>query len=414
MTWLATYADACYCTAQRRQIESAGRFGIDVIRAWSRDTLESTAFYQEHREVLDQRRGSGYWLWKPFIIRETLKEMDDGELLVYSDAGIAIVASLGPVLALCRDGRDVVLFANHYRDIGENDCATWTKRDCFVLMDCDEPRFHDGPMVDASFLIVRKSERSTAFIDDWLSYACRSELLTDTPTAGPLPDFPRFIQHRHDQSILALLAIRYGIELFRHPSQHGNHLKPAHLREPGEWTRFPYSSSDVFHNSPYTTLLNHHRGALGQTGLRVTLRQVIRASQAQAFEAWTREDILASWSPPDFAVVAVSADVRIGGRYGIDLQRTPPGGGRPSGPRLTLGGEYTDVRPSSHLAYTSLGGSRISVDFAEVEEGVMVTLEHGDFRTEARREFFWEIWESFLEHLASRVSVPERSTAVHV
>jgi uncharacterized protein YndB with AHSA1/START domain len=412
-TWLVTYADACYRAAQRRQIESAGQFGIDVIRAWTRETLESTAFYHEHREVLDQRRGGGYWLWKPFVIRETLKEMADGELLVYADAGIAIVASLDPVLALCRDGRDVVVFANHYFDDGRNDCGTWTKRDCFVQMDCDEARFHDGPMVDASFLIVRKGERGVAFIDDWLSYACRSELLTDAPTAGPLPDLPRFVQHRHDQSILALLAIRNGIELFRHPSKHGNHLKPAHLRQPGEWTRFAYSSSGVFHNSPYGTLLDHHRGALGQTGLRVTLRRVIRASQAEAFDGWMREDTLASWSPPDFSVVAVSADVRVHGRYCVDLQRTPPGG-RPSGPRLRLEGEYTNVWPSSHLAYTGGRGSRISVGFAEVEGGVMVTLEHGDFRTEARREFFSAIWESFLDHLASRVSVPEPSSAVHL
>lgn len=261
-TWLATYADACDRTAQRRQIQSAGPFGIDVVRAWTRETLESTAFYDEHRELLDQQRGSGYRLWKPFIIRETLKEMADGERLVYADAGIAIVHSLGPVLALCRDGRDVVLFASHDHEAGGNDCGTWTKRDCFVRMDCDEARFHDGPMVDASFLIVRKSERSVAFIDDWLSHACRSELLTDAPTTGPLPDLPRFIQHRHDQSILALLAIRHGIELFRHPSQHGNHLKPAYLREPGEWTRFAYSSSGLFHNSLYGTLLDHDRGVL--------------------------------------------------------------------------------------------------------------------------------------------------------
>lgn len=400
-TWLVTYADACYRTAQRRQVESAGQFGIDAIRAWTRERLESTAFYHEHRDVLDQRRGGGYWLWKPFIIRDTLNDMDDGELLVYADAGIAIIAPLDPVLTLCRDGRDIVLFANHYREEGGNDCGAWTKRDCFVQMDCDEARFHDGPMVDASFLILRKSERSVAFIEDWLSYACRSQLLTDAATAGPLPDLPGFVQHRHDQSILALLAIRDEIELFRHPSQHGNHLKPAYLREPGEWTRFPYSSTDAFPNSSYGTLLNHHRGALGQIGLRVALRRLIPASPAHAFETWTREETLASWSPPDFAVVSASADVRVDGHYCVDLQRTPPGG-RPSGPRLRLAGEYTDVQPSSHLEYTSLGGSRINVGFAESDGGVLVTLEHGDFRTEARREFFSTLWESFLDHLASR------------
>jgi hypothetical protein len=215
-----------------------------------------------HKRVLDLRRGSGYWLWKPFIIKETLKEMSPGDVLIYSDSGIEIVADVSPLISLCLQRGHILLFDGHYDDVGApgpNVCGRWTKRDCFVFMDCDSPRFHQARMLDASLLVLPKTAAAEAFIREWLLYCCQPCLLTDRPNVCGLPNLPEFIEHRFDQSILSLLAIRDGIESFRHPSQYGNHLKGDSFRQAGEWTRFPYGSKGVYHNSPYGTLLDHHR-----------------------------------------------------------------------------------------------------------------------------------------------------------
>jgi uncharacterized protein YndB with AHSA1/START domain len=397
--WLVSYADRAYRTAQERLTASARRFGIDVIRPWTRDELQQTEFYAAHRQVLDLQRGSGYWLWKPFIIDDTLRQMAPGDLLMYSDAGIEIAADLAPLFALCGEGRDIVLFANHYRKAA-NDCGTWTKRDCFALMDCDAPRFHDGPMVDASVVILEKTDRSLAFIRKWLSYACRPEVLTDAANIVALPNLPRFVEHRHDQSILSLLAIREGIELFRHPSQHGNHMKEAHLREPGEWTRFPYAPTGQFRNSQYGTLLNHHRGALGPVGLRVTVGRRIREQRETVFTAWTRNDLLASWSSPDYVVVAADADVRVGGSYFLDLEHTSPGVRQR---HARFHGIYLTVDPPARLIFTAPADTEVAVTFREDECGTIVSLDHGWFRNEAVRERYHAFWESFLNHVTARL-----------
>ena len=72
--------------------------------------LHRTAFYSENKAILDLARGAGYWLWKPFIISETLKEMEEGDCLIYSDSGIEVVADLTPLFRIALE-RELVFFS---------------------------------------------------------------------------------------------------------------------------------------------------------------------------------------------------------------------------------------------------------------------------------------------------------------
>ena len=262
-SYLVCYATGRFLASQNKLVKSAFRFGIDEVVAWNRNMLEQTTFYKMNKEILDQQRGAGYWLWKPFIVERMLMKIAPGDVLFYLDAGIEVVANLSPLLNLCLEKSGLLLFVGHYDELnypGPNLCGTWTKRDCFVGMDCDEPRYHNGRMLDASVIVVSKTDSARAFVHEW-GLCCRQpQLLTDRPNLCELPNLPGFIGHRHDQSILSLLAIRDAIEVFRGPSQLGNHMKEDRFREPGEWTRFPYGTKGIFRNSPYGTLLNHHRG----------------------------------------------------------------------------------------------------------------------------------------------------------
>ena len=76
-----------------------------------------------------------------------------------------------------------------------------------------------------------------------------------------------FKQHRWDQSILSLLAIKYDIELHRVPTQFGNHYKSPEYRVPNEFNyvnqnqpkQVNFYSSRPYRNSHYYQLLSHHR-----------------------------------------------------------------------------------------------------------------------------------------------------------
>src|SRR6266511_770480 len=143
---IVSYADDLFLFSQKRLIESALHHGIDESHSWDRAALEQTTFYKLHKSTLDSPRGGGYWLWKPFIIKEELEDLKIGDILVYSDAGIEIIGALSPLLKLCLQ-KGILPFAGHYDDFGApgpNICSKWTKRDCFVFMGSDELRHHRG------------------------------------------------------------------------------------------------------------------------------------------------------------------------------------------------------------------------------------------------------------------------------
>ncbi|WP_431216017.1 hypothetical protein ACQ86N_16030 [Puia sp. P3] len=85
--------------------------GIDNIRSYDFEDIKKTPFYAENRGILDGPF-MGYWLWKPFIILEALKNAADGDIVVYADSGLEITASLDPLFELCIKDTPILLFGN--------------------------------------------------------------------------------------------------------------------------------------------------------------------------------------------------------------------------------------------------------------------------------------------------------------
>jgi uncharacterized protein YndB with AHSA1/START domain len=402
-TWLVSYADDSFTLSQERLMASALRYGIDEFRPWNRSSLEQTAFYKQHKSTLDQPRGGGYWLWKPFIIKETLKEMNIGDVAIYSDAGIEIIGDLSPLLDLCLQ-KDILLFAGHYDDVGApgpNVCGKWTKRDCFLLMGCDESGYYQSQMLDASFLVITKSEKSDAFIREWFIYCCQPRLLTDQPDRCQHSNLPGFIEHRHDQSILSLLAARDGIEIFRHPSQYGNHLKDEPYRRPGEWKRYAYGAKGIYYNSPYKTLLSHHRGNLGRENLPpLSLRRTIPAPRRKVFYTWTEAEELKKWlSPAGYPVITSVVDLRVGGKYRLTMKDLE------NERSFSLAGEYIEIAAPARLVYSWPGPTRVKVEFHDHGTSTELVLSHDSFSNERSRFRHFTGWDASLDRLAEAISV---------
>lgn len=263
---LVNLSNRLYEGSRKRLNESAMKFGVDRVISYDFDDIKTTEFYQLHKQILDQTTGMGNWLWKPFIIQQAMNSLSDGDVLVYADSGIAVIADLDPLINICRSTEPILLFAN-----GDLKNSAWTKRDCFALMDCDSEKYWSGLQVDAAICLFRTGVQSKQFIEEWLSYACDDRIVTNKPNTTGLQNLPDFVEHRHDQSILSLLAIKHGIELYRVPSQFGNHYKTRDFRVKGEENyrnqlmrkQLWHYSKQPFGNSPYYQLLDHHRSKSG-------------------------------------------------------------------------------------------------------------------------------------------------------
>jgi hypothetical protein len=165
MIALLNYADRHFKRSQRLNSLSGRYVGkFDRVLSFGPGDIDAE-FRQRHERILRQPRGGGYWLWKPYFILRALNEMADGELLFYCDAGACFIRRVLPLARVFeRMAQDVLPFELELRE------GTWCKRDAFVLMQCDSPRFVEGRQRLGSFSLWRASPKSRALA----ASCCRS------------------------------------------------------------------------------------------------------------------------------------------------------------------------------------------------------------------------------------------------
>lgn len=249
-----SFSDKSFYKSQQELVKSALRFGINntIIYndLWLRNQI---SFYDQNKTILQQKRGAGFWLWKPFIILDALKKINENDVLIYTDSGSLFINSITDLINLL-NFNDIILFNNN-----DHTNQIWTKRDCFFYMNCDYSSFHESNQIVASYIVCKKTPFVVNLITEWLFYAQDPRILTDMSNTCGLSNLKGFIEHRHDQSILSILAHKYKIELFRDPSQWGNKFKHIRYREEGEFVENGKYIDDAFPNSNYATILNSHR-----------------------------------------------------------------------------------------------------------------------------------------------------------
>jgi hypothetical protein len=207
---LITFASAEFSNAQQRLMRSAIELGhIDYVHAFCPEYIRDTPFYAAHREILVSPRGAGYWLWKPFLVFEKLAAVAEGDFVIYCDcgrgSGFRFLRAVDPLLDWADSTGEGAMPGVSIPHHGPN--AKWTKRDCFVYMDCDNERFWQHPQIQTTHSVWKKSRATMDFVATWLRYCCDPRIITDAPNTCGQSNLPGFVGHRHDQSVLTNLVI---------------------------------------------------------------------------------------------------------------------------------------------------------------------------------------------------------------
>jgi hypothetical protein len=214
---LVTFATAAFAAARDNLIESALDIGeFADAYSWDEKRLRDDPSFGG-KPLLAHARGIGYWSWKPHIILDALNRAKDGDVVVYCDAGryrggFTIGRSVAPLVdfAASHNGMLPGVAVPQY-----GPSARWTRRDCFVLMNCDAPRFWAHPQVSATFSVWIKGSAALNFLEDWCAYCADVRIVGDGPNICGLPNHPEFVDHRHDQSVLTNLVVKHGATPFR-------------------------------------------------------------------------------------------------------------------------------------------------------------------------------------------------------
>ncbi|NJO89540.1 MAG: hypothetical protein HC831_11770 [Chloroflexia bacterium] len=208
---------------------------IDEFKKHTQSELKTTEFWDKNKYILMQSRGAGYWIWKPYLLLKAFEEMTNNDVVMYSDAGISVIDDLTPLFEIAYKKERVI-----FQIPGGHLNRTFTKMDCFNIMGCSENKYLDGIMVNGAISLWKKSDQNKIYLEEWLKWCRNPAVVTDLPSLTP--NLTGFKDHRHDQSILSLMSIKYEWERFRDPTQWGVNEK-----------------SD---NGNYGVLMNHHRGKL--------------------------------------------------------------------------------------------------------------------------------------------------------
>jgi len=238
---VCSYATPDMTTSQKKLHESFEFANKKDISDWNishRFEYHSDYFCQFNKSILNQKRGSGYWLWKPFIIYQSLLESAYNDYVFYSDAGIEVISSIKPLIDL---SEDIVLFENVWSH------QDWCKAEVLYAM-LPGGFSPTRRQLQASVILIKKTERTLEFVRDWLAWCQVPGFIDDSP--GKVSNFSGFREHRHDQAILTNMAILHGIK---------GHWWPADYNA-ADKVNYPSDTYDI-------TFFHHRRRNAGTVGV---------------------------------------------------------------------------------------------------------------------------------------------------
>ncbi len=200
---LISYADGpeVFYRNQRALANSAMTRGVDFVLNYQRAHI-APEFIAKNRHIFAHKKGAGYWLWKPWIINQTLKTMPEGTRVIYADVGFVMKGSLKPLLNRLNKADIVLSEYENVRVYGRQKHAT--TRAVFKKLNADRPEVWNDTRVLGGFMILRNSPKSRAFIGEWLRHCQDPLLLTDADDG--YEQLAEFKSHHHDQSILSVMA----------------------------------------------------------------------------------------------------------------------------------------------------------------------------------------------------------------
>lgn len=212
MIYAMACADDNYMPSAKFQLETALKRGkVDKVLCFNIADMDSD-FQNKNRKILSAggERRKGCYLWKPYFVFKALKDIDDGNFLIYMDAaGAYYRSSVAPLIAYMEKNNINMIGSRRYKYLEKY----WTKRDAFIYMDCDKREYTDQYQCWAGLFVVKKTPDTLDFVEEWLRYGQDYRIITDAPNTCGLDNYEGFEENRHDQSILSLLMKKYNVAI---------------------------------------------------------------------------------------------------------------------------------------------------------------------------------------------------------
>jgi uncharacterized protein YndB with AHSA1/START domain len=145
------------------------------------------------------------------------------------------------------------------------------------------------------------------------------------------------------------------------------------------------------------------------TGLALRLERTYKAAPDRVFDAWVQPEAIAQWFAPskEFETVVTALEVRVGGRYRIEMRH-------PSGKVHVVGGVYQELARPAKLVMTwawegqeELGHTMVTVEITPLATGTRLVLIHERFPNDPARVEHNKGWTGCLDRLGPFVEATQ-------
>ena len=177
---------------------------------FNKDDIDNE-FMIKNKSILNCSRGGGYWLWKSYIINETLKKVNDDDIVFYMDAKYYFINNFTNLYLEHMKNNNILVWKNKPNELVYY-MKNWCKMDVISKYNMFDKIFNDNAEdCWGGAIIVKKTIETIKYIQEWLDMCCIYENITDTPSI--IENSNLFIEHRHDQSLLSIVLHKYNIKL---------------------------------------------------------------------------------------------------------------------------------------------------------------------------------------------------------
>jgi len=194
-----------YCNFLAQQIKKLDIF--DEINVLTGDDLKNDkSFWERHGKFIENnKRGYGYWIWKPYLITQMMNKLNDGDILLYLDAQCIINLNeknyLINYLEIVKNNK--ILFTQ-WKDLPLYEYC-FNKMDLIYKLDMQNHELLNTYQNQASIILIYVCKETRELFNTIYYYACENyHNIDDTPSI--IPNHINFIDNRHDQSLFSLLT----------------------------------------------------------------------------------------------------------------------------------------------------------------------------------------------------------------
>ena len=214
-----TFADGRNYTTKRIENEATkseyfddviGYSPLDLMSNWKHENVGVVNF--DLNFLSKEKRGYGYWTWKPYIILKALCEnCEDGDILVYADSGCTVepfmtTKMMGYINAIS-EKNPILAFSMLFKE------KFWSKTDLvkrvFKNVSTDEKNIALNSNIyqfSSTTIIMRKCPEVIEFIKEWHNIAQENNHQYIDDALNLKDEDSKVFEHRHDQSIFSLLC----------------------------------------------------------------------------------------------------------------------------------------------------------------------------------------------------------------